>query len=286
MSIPQIFDKAAQARNQQRVRGGFFASHDVLHQLAQERMLERLSEVQRAFPRVLIEGRLAPSNRDEFLLSLTALKGAQQIVEFAPENSQPSGQQGAVNQESLPFAAQSFDLIISQLSLHGLNDVPGFLAQIRMILAPGGLFLGTLFGQGSLAELRSVLQEAEMAQRGGAYPRVHPLPDLRDMAGLLQRVGFALPVADEEMLRLSYPDFLSLLDELRGMGEANALQQRCRHFTPRWLFQNAADLYAARHTAPEEDEGTEAKKSSKDEREKKPRLLASVSLITLTGWRD
>jgi SAM-dependent methyltransferase len=123
------------------------------------------------------------------------------------------------DEELLPFAPGSFDLVISDLSLHWVNDLPGCLL-VRQCLKPDGLFLASLFGTGTLQELRTALMEAELAETGGASPRVSPFADLRDAAGLLQRAGFALPVADVDTVTVTYGDFFALLRDLRGMGEA------------------------------------------------------------------
>ena len=154
-------------------------------------------------------------------------------------------------EEALPFAPESFDLVLSLLNLHWVGDLPGALLQIRRALKPDGLFLGVMFGLGTLGELRDCLLAAESEMRGGAGPRVSPFADLRDAAGLLQRAGFALPVADVGTLTVTYPDALALMRDLRGMGEANALAARPQGFAGRELFARTAALYAERHADAE-----------------------------------
>jgi SAM-dependent methyltransferase len=151
----------------------------------------------------------------------------------------------AADEEFLPFAAESFDLIVANLSLHGINDLPGALIQIRRSLVPDGLFLASLPALGTLAELRAALTAAEDALSGGASPRVAPFPDLRDGAALLQRAGFALPVADAEQIVLRYATPFALLRDLRHAGETNATTERSRITPPRNLFPQAlADMQA------------------------------------------
>ncbi|MBN9508215.1 MAG: methyltransferase domain-containing protein, partial [Alphaproteobacteria bacterium] len=133
----------------------------------------------------------------------------------------------------------SFDLIVASLALHWINDLPGALIQLRRALCPGGLFLASIPLLGTLAELRAALTEAEAALTGGAAPRVSPFPDLRDCAGLLQRAGFVMPVADAEEARLLYADPLALLRDLQAAGEANATVLRSRRIPPRALFPTA-----------------------------------------------
>jgi SAM-dependent methyltransferase len=172
----------------------------------------------------------------------------------------------AADEEFLPFASESFDLILSCLDLHWVNDLPGTLLQIRQSLKPDGLFLAVLFGLGTLNELRDCLIEAEVEIRGGASPRVSPFADGRDGAGLLQRAGFALPVADVETITVTYPDALALMHDLAHMGESNAARARSDRFAGRELFGRAAALYAERHG------------------EKDGRVPARFRLLFLTGW--
>ena len=151
---------------------------------------------------------------------------------------------------------------MASLALHWVNDLPGALIQLRQALRPDGLLLASLPALGSLAELRQALAETEATLRGGAAPRVSPFPDLRDCAGLLQRAGFALPVADVEEVRLLYADPLGLLRDLRAAGEANAVQLRDRRIPPRELFP------AALGALPTEDD----------------RVSVTLRLAMLTGW--
>lgn len=129
----------------------------------------------------------------------------------------------AADEEALPFREESFDLVVSALALHWVNDLPGALIQIRRVLEPGGLALLALFGAGTLAELRADLARAEIAETGGAGARVAPFLDVRAAGALLQRAGFAMPVADEFSVPARFAHAARLLADLRGMGEANAL---------------------------------------------------------------
>ena len=139
----------------------------------------------------------------------------------------------------LPFSPGSFDLIVASCSLHWVNDLPGALIQLRQALRPDGLFLATIPVLGTLDGLRTALTQAEAALTGGASPRVSPFPDLRDCAALLQRAGFALPVADAEDIELLYADPMALLLDLRAAGETNAVRLRARHVPPAALFPAA-----------------------------------------------
>jgi NADH dehydrogenase [ubiquinone] 1 alpha subcomplex assembly factor 5 len=188
------------------------------------RLLDRLDDTTRRFTHALdIGGRgsVAPQLR---------ARGMEVIsCDLSPAMARLSGGLGvAVDEEFLPFAPSSFDLVVACLSLHWVNDLPGTLIQIRRCLRPDGLFLASLPARGTLAELRAALIEADLARTGGASPRIAPFADLRDLAGLLQRAGFALPVADLDALTLVYPSGAALVRDLRDAGETNALAMRDR----------------------------------------------------------
>lgn len=198
-----------------------------------ERLLDRLDDTTRRFGRALeIGGRgaIAPRLLDRgigFVVSADL---------SAAMATRAGGLAVAADEEALPFAPAAFDLVVACGSLHWVNDLPGALVQIRRILAPDGLFLAALPCLPSLGPLRAALAEAEDGLRGGAAPRVSPFPDLRDGAALLQRAGFALPVADRERLDLVYRDPLALLRDLQAAGEQSALRARDRRTPPRALF--------------------------------------------------
>ena len=166
----------------------------------------------------------------------------------------------------LPFAPASFDAVVSALSLHWVNDLPGALVQARQCLKPDGLFLGAMLGGETLHELRAVLTEAESDVLGGAGPRVSPFAELQDAAGLMQRAGFALPVVDSDLLTVTYENAFLLMRELRGMGEGNAVAARRKSATPKSVFLRAAEIYQQRHSTPD------------------GRIAASFQILYLTGW--
>ena len=172
----------------------------------------------------------------------------------------------ASDTETLDITPQSNDLVAHMMGLHWANDPVGQLIQCRRALRPDGLFIAVSFGGDTLQELRRALGEAEIAVTGGLSPRIAPLPELRDLGGLLQRAGFALPVADTAILTVEYRDIWHLMRDLRAMGETNALTARLRRPTRRAVFEKAQTLYAQHFTAPS------------------GRLRASFELQVLTGW--
>jgi NADH dehydrogenase [ubiquinone] 1 alpha subcomplex assembly factor 5 len=151
------------------------------------------------------------------------------------------------DEDLLPFKEASLNLIVSGLALHRVNDLPGALIQIRRTLRPDGLFMAALLGTRALSELRSALIEAEAESAGGASPRISPFADVRDYGALLQRAGFALPVADAEVLTLPYASPRELMREVRALGGGNVLLSRSKAPLPRRTLERAEALYRERH---------------------------------------
>ena len=168
--------------------------------------------------------------------------------------------------EHVDAAPESADLITSNLVLHAVNDLPGVLLQARRALKPDGLFLAALFGGETLTELRQSLAAAEIEIKGGVSPRVAPFADVRDLGGLLQRAGFALPVADVERTVVRYGEFSQLVRDLRAMGETNALVERSRRPMRRDMLAAAVAHYARHFADPD------------------GKLRATFDIVYLTGW--
>ena len=259
-----IFDRRAVRRHRERAAAALPA-HDFLFREAASRLIERLDEVRRTFPLALdlgghggvlheaLHGRGGIEILVETDLSLALARRARSLRVVADE-------------EFLPFAPGTFDLALSCLSLHWVNDLPGALLQLRHALKPDGLLLISLLGGDTLHELRRALLEAEAETAGGASPRVSPFADVREAGALLQRAGFALPVIDSDTVTVSYPDALALMRDLRGMGEANALSERRRCFSRRDVLLRAAERYQALFA-----DGA-------------GRVPATFRLVTLTAW--
>jgi len=248
---PQIFDRILYARRRARAAGTAFLIGDVAAHLA-----ERIAAVNRRF-----QNALDLSSRMESFSQLrnSAKNWTRTSLSPAPGNI-------AADEEALPFATGSFDLITSVLSLHAVNDLPGALLQIRQALQPNGLFVAALFSGETLQELREALAVGESEIAGGITPHVAPFADLRDLGGLLQRAGFALPVSDVERTLVNYRDFNSLIGDLRALGETNALASRSRKFLRRDVLAAALAHYLARHSTPD------------------GRLKATFDIVYLTGW--
>ena len=234
MTDPAPFDRRAVRLHRDRAAGTVGAVADILRDAA-ERLLDRLDDTTRRFTRALdVGGRgvVAPLLRSRGIEVVSC--------DLSPRMAAVNGGACvAADEEWLPFAPASFDLVVANLSLHWINDLPGALIQLRQALQPDGLLLASLPALGTLGELRTALTAAEAEVMGGASPRVSPFPDLRDLAGLLQRAGFALPVADVESIAVAYADPMALLRDLRAAGEANAVALRDRRTPPGVLFPAA-----------------------------------------------
>ena len=252
------FDARLHRLRKRRAAGGF-REHAFLHQRAAEDLAERLEAIPRPFARALSLGGgglfgAAVARRPELAArigALTETDAASGAVQLDPEH--------------LPFAQASFNLIASPLALHWANDLPGALIQMRQALKPDGLMLASLFGGDTLNELRMALLEAESELTGGASMRVAPFADLRDIAALLQRAGFALPAADRDVTIVRYATPLKLLADLRIMGETAALAERAPPLT-RSVLARAMEIYRQRFRDPD------------------GRVRATFEVITATGW--
>ncbi|WP_036287139.1 methyltransferase domain-containing protein [Methylocystis sp. ATCC 49242] len=251
---PRIFDRSLLHLRLRRAlaRG----APDFLLTRAADDLLDRLLTVKREFPRSLAIG--LPT--DHFARAIIASGRA------APLRASRFGGDVIADEEALPFAQGSFDLVVSGMALQWVNDLPGVLTQIRRALAPDGLFIACLPGGTSLIELRAALAQAEEEITGGASPRVSPFVDVRDMGGLLQRAGFALPVSDVDSFTLRYDSLLALMADLRAMGAANVLVKRASRSMRRDVLARAAQIYAERFSDPD------------------GRVRASFEIVWLSGW--
>ena len=233
---------------------------------ASDDLADRLAAVNRRFHRVLDLG--TPGGA--FAAVARRASPAAWTVETAalppPASSRRDGLVVAAEERALPFAPGAFDLALSGFALHLVDDLPGALVQVRRALRPDGLLLACLPGGRTLHELRAALAEAEGEETGGASPRVLPFADVRDMGALLQRAGFALPVADVDSVTVRYAHAFALFADLRAMGATNPLRDRLRRATRRAVFARAAALY---HERFGEADG---------------RIPATFELIWLSGW--
>jgi len=230
----EIFDRRSVRLHRDRAAPRVEACAEIL-EAAADLLVERLDDVTRRFSRALdIGGR-------GFVAPRLAARGIETVCcDLSGAMLRRSAGPGVVaDEEWLPFAPSSFDLVVANLSLHWVNDLPGALIQLRHALKPDGLLLASVPVLPTLSQLRAALLAAETELSAGASPRVSPFPELSDCARLLQRAGFALPVVDAERLGVRYRSGLALLRDLSAAGEANALVLRDRRVPPRALFAAA-----------------------------------------------
>ena len=261
---PTIFDRRSVRRHRDRAAGRL-AEYDFLLREVADRMGDCLLDIKRSFPLALDLG----CHGGQVAEVLAGRGGIERLVQcdLSPAMlARATGPRLVADEEALPFADGRFDLILSVLSLHWVNDLPGCFSQIRRALKPDGLFLAALPGGGTLDELRQAMLAAEVSVLGGASPRISPFVDAHDAGALMQRAGFSLPVVDTDRIVLSYTDPFAMMAELRGLGESNAVAERTRHFTPRAVIDAAAHNYHREHG---DDDG---------------RIPATFQIITLTGW--
>ena len=261
-----VFDRRAVRMHRDRAAPNFAGRSDFLVREVGERLVDRLDDVKRRFARVLDlgchGGQLGPLLRrqtsPELLveadLSLCMVRHAAGTARLVAD------------EEWLPFRSDSLDLVVSALSLHWVNDLPGALVQIRQALRPDGLLLAAMLGGDTLFELREAFLRAESGHEGGVRPHVSPFPDVETLGALLQRTGFALSVVDSDRITVTYKSAQALMHDLRAMGEVNATRGRARHFARRATLRA---LDACYREAFGLDDG---------------RIPATFQVLYLTGW--
>lgn len=264
----QPFNRDLLRRRRERAAPGFPAHRFLVAEVA-ERLLDCLDDISRPFTDVAILG----CHGGEIGGLLKQRPGVERLVQsdfaFAMAATAAAGNAlpaVVADEEALPWADESLDLLISNLVLHGVNDLPGTLIQAKRCLRPDGVFLAAMFGGDTLSELREVLLAAEIETAGGASPRVSPMADVRDLGNLLQRAGFALPVADAQKITVRYETPFKLFSDLRGMAESQALNAAQKNFLRRDTLSRATELYVERYAG---DDG---------------RVPATFEVITLTAW--
>ena len=264
---PRLFDRRLHRARLDRAAADF-ASAGFLKARAAQDAVERLETILREFPLTVDLG-----SRDGAFAAALAESDAQARVGTLIETDLSRAMLGSrpglrlqVDEETLPFALASLDMVVSTLALHWVNDLPGTLIQIRRALKPDGLFMAAIFGGQTLTELRQCLLQAESDLSGGAGLRIAPFADAFDVAGLLQRAGFALPVADVDRVTVRYDHPLKLIQDLRRMGETNALADQQGRPLTRAILARAMGLYQERFSDAD------------------GRVRATFEILTMTGW--
>jgi SAM-dependent methyltransferase len=261
MTAPRVFDRPLLRRRRRRAQA-LGAATFLIDRVAAD-LAERLSAVLRRFAVAADLG----SPTDAVRRALGGLTDTLIAVDAAPEHVRAHGGPRVVaDEEALPFADGSLDLVVSALALQSVNDLPGTLVQVRRALKPDGYFLAALLGGETLTELRQSFAAAEADLEGGVSPRVAPLIDARDAGALLQRAGFALPVTDVDRVTVRYASAFGLMEDLRRMGATNPLVERRRTPLRRATLLRMAETYAARFADAD------------------GRVRASFDVVWLSGW--
>lgn len=263
-AAPPLFDTALLATRRQRAAAAA-GTYDFLLRRVAEDLTERLAIVQRRFPVALDLG----AHHGVLGREMGRLPSVETLISTDPSADLLSGAPGhrvVAPLDMLPFGEASLDLVVSGLALQLVDDLPGTLVQIRRALKPDGLLLAALLGGRTLTELREAWLAAEAEMLGGASPRVAPFADVRDLGGLLQRAGFALPVTDSDIVTVTYETPLALMRDVKGMGASNMLVERRRTPVTRGLLLRAAEIYGERFGL---DGG---------------RVPATFEILTLTAW--
>ena len=259
-----IFDRDLLLRRRDR-HAEAAPAHDFLLARVGEDFAERLSLIKRRFPLAANIG----AHHGLISRSIGGVAGIERVIDVDRSLRllrRCNGLRVLADEEALPFADASLDLVVSGLALHLVNDLPGVLVQIKRALKPDGLLLAALLGGETLRELRQSWLAAEAELTGGASPRVAPFADVRDLGALLQRAGFALPVVDSEVVTVTYASPLALMQEIRAMGASNMLLARRRRPVTRRLVMRAAEIYAERFGIAG------------------GRVRATFEILTLTAW--
>lgn len=269
---PVVFDRKAVQKHRNRA-AKHFENHAFLKQRAAEDLADRLDVVPRPFDLILDlgshTGEVSKEIRSRPLISsrVGSIISSDISHNFSLKIKELSL---CADEELLPFKPFSFDAVVSSLSLHWVNDLPGTLVQIKNALKPDGLFISQMFGGKTLHELRSCLIEAETEIRGGAAMRVSPFADVQDMSSLLQRAGFTMPVADTETVTVRYSNPFTLFNDLRGMGETSApVRSRTDAKLPnltRAILYRTLEIYSEKFSDAD------------------GKYLATFEIVTASGW--
>jgi SAM-dependent methyltransferase len=260
MNWQELFDQHAIQAHARRARALGPATF-LIDRVADD-LAERLSVVLRKFPRVAD----IATPTDAVRQRLANIGAIGTVVSASVEGRPGDPLRVVLDEELLPFGDETLDLVVSALSLQVVNDLPGTLIQIRRALKPDGLFLAAMLGGETLSELRESFFAAETEVEGGVSPHVIPFVEVREAGALLQRAGFALPVADVDRITVRYATPFALMHDLRRMAATNPLIERRRAPLRRATIVRMAEIYAERFSDAD------------------GRVRATFDVVWLSGW--
>eukprot|EP00040_Diaphanoeca_grandis_P002774 m.22671 g.22671 ORF g.22671 m.22671 type:complete len:337 (-) comp13900_c0_seq1:43-1053(-) len=269
--VPQVFDRRAKRRQRDKAaRDPGFQSYERLRNEVAWQMCDRVQDISRPFDLGLDlgcgRGHLGQQIDDEMIKYLVQSELASGPLNRFDESCRDAGMRIQSDEEVLPFRRNTFDVVLSNLSLHWVNDLPGCLTQINNSLVPDGVFIGSMFGGETLYELRCSMQLADIERKGGFAPRISPFVEVKDCGSLLQRTGFTLLTVDVDEFTINYPSPFELLEDLQGMGESNAAIKRPPFLSKESIAATAA-IYQEMYG---NDDGT---------------IPATFQVIYLLGWK-
>lgn len=256
-----IFDRKLLLANKIRAKK-HFEDHNFLYVEVANKIVENLQFLDRNFESVL-----EISGRDGYLSNQIKLtKNPKKIITTEVLNYDGNNQ--VINDdEFLPFKSESFDLVVSNLNFHFINNIPAFLLQVKDILKPNGIFIASFFGEENLSELAHVLYEVENEICGGISPRMSPTIEVKTAAHLLQKAGFKNPISDFEKIEVNYSDPLNLLKDLKMMGQGNILFSRSKRFISKRFLLKFSEVYRGLYAAENQT------------------VKANFEIVSLTGWK-
>ncbi|XP_074660535.1 arginine-hydroxylase NDUFAF5, mitochondrial-like [Tubulanus polymorphus] len=271
--MAMVFDR--KAKRNQRNRTAFLKNYEDYDYIKEEfgfRLYDRICDIKRQF-NLMVElgcgrGHIAKHITADIVTDrIIQCDWAEQVLNQAAISKEVKTEKRIVDEESIPFEPNSIDIVVSNLSLHWVNDLPGSLKQINNCLKEDGVLIGSMFGHETLFELRVALQQAELELEGGFGIHVSPFAECTDIGRLLNQAGFTLITLDLDALVVSYPSMIELLQDLKGMGENNCTLNRKTHLH-RKTVKRAAEIY-------QEKFGNEGKES----------IPATFEVIHFIGWK-
>ena len=248
MTQEVLFDRGLLRQNRKRALKNF-AQHNFLHHEIANRIAENVEMLNRDFQNILEIGAMDDG------LSKLVLSNSSGSYHFCDD------------EESLPIQPESFDLILSNLNLHYINQIPQFLSQIKSLLKSNGIFIASFFGEENLSQLVHVMHETENEIYGGISPRTPPTIDVKTAANLLSKVGFQNPISDFEKIEVNYSDPLNLLKDLKMMGQGNILTKRSRKFLTKNFLKKVSQNYRKMYSAADGN------------------VSATFEIVTVAGWK-
>lgn len=257
-----IFNRHLLQRRKARAANAL-SDYQFLHDHTGRILLDRIHDIKRDFPRILKIGARDPGN---FTSALKKRDGTNHVITMDITPNLLQGGHVCADEEMLPIKSRSLDMVISNLNLHSVSDLPGALIQIRHALKNDGLFIASMLGGETLRELRESFTHADIAIKDGMQPRIMPFADKPQMGDLLHRAGFALPVVDSDIITVTYESPFKLMHDLRGMAETSIISDQVKHFSRRDVFMEMAKYYHANFADPD------------------GRIRASFEIIYMIGW--